>query len=190
MDEVRRYHHGDLRRHLVEAARAEVEEHGVENVVLTRLAQTCGVSVAAPYRHFASKEALLAEVATGAFADLGRALTLALRDEASPADQLLDAGVAYVRYGLAHPQLFRLMFSSDVRSDVGEEGPASLGILVTLVQACDIAVPVQSAVRASWAIVHGYASLCVGDLSTFAGATDERIRGDLEVLLSGMLRGA
>lgn len=190
MDEVRRYHHGDLRRHLVAAARAEVEEHGVENVVLTRLAQTCGVSVAAPYRHFASKEALLAEVVTGAFAELGLALTQATRPEVSAPDQLLDAGVAYVRFGLAHPQLFRLMFSSDERSDIGDEGPASLGILVSLVQACDIGVPVPSAVRVSWALVHGYASLCVGQLASFAGVDDARIREDLAVLLRGMLRGA
>ena len=63
MDTVRPYHHGDLRRHLVEAARAEVDEFGAEGVVLTRLASTCGVSVAAPYRHFVNRDALLAAVA-------------------------------------------------------------------------------------------------------------------------------
>ncbi len=185
--EDRRYHHGDLRRHLIAAARVEVEEHGVENVVLTRLAQTCGVSVAAPYRHFASKEALLSEVATGGFAELGAVLTHASRGQGAPRDRLLDAGVAYVRFAMAHPHLFRLMFNTESHAGVGEEGPAALGVLVSLVQACDLSVPVPVAVRASWAQVHGYASLCVGAMSSFRGATDQSIRTDMAALLDGVL---
>ncbi|HHU40397.1 MAG TPA: TetR/AcrR family transcriptional regulator [Propionibacterium sp.] len=187
MGEVRPYHHGDLRRHLVAAARAELEEHGVANVVLTRLAQTCGVSVAAPYRHFPSKEALLAEVANGGFTELAAALGEAARDGASPRDRLLDAGVAYVRFAIANPHLFRLMFNTDVRTPVGEESRESRGVLVSLVQECDLAVPVTRAVRASWAMVHGQAALCVGAMGKFEDLTDETIREDLEVLLDGMI---
>ena len=186
-EEVRRYHHGDLRRQLVLAARAEVEAHGVENVVLTRLAQPCGVSVAAPYRHFPNKEALLAEVASGGFTELGAKLIVAMDSDESPRDRLLDAGVAYIRYALAHPNLFRLMFSSEVRAEVSEAGPAALGVLVSLVRACDLAVPPDAAVRAAWSIVHGQAYLCIGRLGHFADATDDRIRTDMAVLLDGML---
>ena len=187
MDDVRRYHHGDLRRHLVIAARAEVEEHGVENVVLTRVAQACGVSVAAPYRHFASKEALLAEVAIGGFGELTEALRVATPEGSSPRDRLLDAGVAYLRFAVANPQIFRLMFNAEVRGSVDDASQESLGVLIDLVRECDLAVPVDAAVRASWAMVHGYATLGVGGMDDFLGVADERVRADFEGLLDGLL---
>ena len=101
MDTVRPYHHGDLRRHLVEAARAEVDEFGAEGVVLTRLASTCGVSVAAPYRHFVNRDALLAAVAAEGFVELGEALREHAHTGERPRDRLVDAGVAYIRYAVA-----------------------------------------------------------------------------------------
>lgn len=187
MGEVRRYHHGDLRRQLIAAAWDEVEEHGAENVVLTRLAQTCGVSVAAPYRHFPSKEALLGAVATQGFEELGLALTHAAAACDDPRDRLLAAGVAYVRFALAHRHLFKLMFNAELRTSIGDAGEASLGILVTLVKGTELAVPLDVAVRAAWAQVHGYASLCVGAMPAFSGLSDELIRDDFEVVLGGML---
>lgn len=189
MEAARRYHHGDLRRHLIVAARDEVEEFGAEGVVLTRLATTCGVSVAAPYRHFANKEALLAAVAAEGFAELGEALRAATGVGARPEDRLVEAGVAYVRYAVANPQLFRLMFHEGVREAVGPEGEASLQVLVGLVSACPLAVHVSTAVRASWAFVHGQAALAVGGMGSFGAVSEERVRGDIATLLHGMLSG-
>ena len=71
------YHHGDLRRALVAAATVLLDEHGALGVTLRGAARAAGVSQAAPYRHFASKEALLAAVAEAAFHDLRAACAAA-----------------------------------------------------------------------------------------------------------------
>jgi AcrR family transcriptional regulator len=61
------YHHGDLRGALVKAAVTEIERGGYENLSLRELAESLGVSRAAPYRHFADRRALLAAVAADGF---------------------------------------------------------------------------------------------------------------------------
>ncbi len=63
----RPYHHGDLRAALIRAALSLIEEHGVKGLALSDAARLAGVSVAAPYRHFKDKEALLAEIAAEGF---------------------------------------------------------------------------------------------------------------------------
>src|SRR5215470_4643684 len=68
---ARKYHHGDLRRALVDAALAIVERAGPGALSLRELARRAGVSHAAPYRHFESREALLAALATEGFLGLG-----------------------------------------------------------------------------------------------------------------------
>src|SRR5262249_35655052 len=75
----RNYHHGDLRRALVDSATALLDEHGPLGVTLRGAARAAGVSQAAPYRHFAGKEALLAAVAEAAFHDLRHACAEAAR---------------------------------------------------------------------------------------------------------------
>jgi AcrR family transcriptional regulator len=64
------YHHGDLRRALVDAALALVQERGAEGFTLREAARRVGVSQTAPYRHFETKEALLAAVAEEGFTTL------------------------------------------------------------------------------------------------------------------------
>src|SRR5215831_17500008 len=78
----RNYHHGDLRRALVEAATALLDEHGPLGVTLRGAARAAGVSQAAPYRHFAGKDALLAAVAEASFHDLRDACGEAVRRSA------------------------------------------------------------------------------------------------------------
>jgi AcrR family transcriptional regulator len=73
----RAYHHGDLRAALMRAALALIAEHGVKGLALSDAARLAGVSVAAPYRHFKDKEALLAEIAAEGFALFRDALALA-----------------------------------------------------------------------------------------------------------------
>ncbi len=58
-----RYHHGDLRAGLIEAARQLVEEKGPERLTMSDASRAAGVSTAAPYRYFADRDALLDAVA-------------------------------------------------------------------------------------------------------------------------------
>jgi len=107
-----RYHHGDLRVALVEAAAAAIERGGYENLSLRELAESLGVSRAAPYRHFADRRALLAALAADGF----NRLTAIYRTVSgrTPQARLAKAGRGYLAFAAAWPQMFRLMFVSDL----------------------------------------------------------------------------
>ena len=107
-----RYHHGDLRAALVKAAAAEIERGGYENLSLRELAESLGVSRAAPYRHFADRRALLAAVAADGFENL----TAIYRKTSGriPQARLAAAGRGYLAFASERPQMFRLMFVSDL----------------------------------------------------------------------------
>jgi AcrR family transcriptional regulator len=107
------YHHRDLRAALVRAAGAAIESGGYENLSLRELAESLGVSRAAPYRHFADRRALLAAVAADGF-DALTALYRATLDQKTPQARLTAAGRAYLAFAAERPQLFRLMFVSDL----------------------------------------------------------------------------
>src|SRR5262245_65147086 len=104
------YHHGDLPPALLKAAGKILEKEGVGGLSLRELARRAGVSHNAPYRHFPDREALLAALAAEGFAMLGSA-----QREAAAAAGLRGMGEAYVRFALAHPQRFRLMFGGQVK---------------------------------------------------------------------------
>ena len=106
------YHHGDLRRALVDAATRLVRRDGPAQVSLRQIAREAGVSHAAPYHHFSDREALLAEVARGGFEALGEALRRGAADSAGagPLARLQGAGVGYVDFAVENPEVYRLMF--------------------------------------------------------------------------------
>lgn len=108
-----RYHHPDLHTALVRAAAAAIERSGYENLSLRELAESLGVSRAAPYRHFADRRALLAAVAADGF-DRLTAIYNANADQKTPQARLAAAGRAYLAFAADRPQLFRLMFVSDL----------------------------------------------------------------------------
>ncbi len=108
------YHHGDLRQTLIAAALAVVERGGAEALSLRELAESVGVSRAAPYRHFADRDELLACVAARGFEDLNVGYEAAL---ASPGDgraRMRIASQVYIDFAEGRPGLFKLMFESDL----------------------------------------------------------------------------
>jgi AcrR family transcriptional regulator len=110
------YHHGDLRAALLAAAAAEIERRGYENLSLRELAESLGVSRAAPYRHFADRRALLAVLAAVGFDDLTAIHRKAIAGHKTPHARLAAAGRGYLAFAAERPQLFRLMFVSDLLS--------------------------------------------------------------------------
>jgi AcrR family transcriptional regulator len=107
----RPYHHGDLRTALVEAAARMAADTGPASVTLREVARRAGVSQAAPYHHFADKAALLAAVAEEGFRrfDAHQAEAL-LQTPSDPVEQLADLGVSYLRFAVASPHYFQVMF--------------------------------------------------------------------------------
>ena len=159
----RAYHHGALKAALLDAADALLDEGGAGAVSLREAARRAGVSATAPYRHFADKEALLAALATRGFEQFGAALDEAARDASDP---LAAMGLAYVRFALARPGRFRLMFGPGIdRSRFPELQAAAARAFERLVAGVE-ANPrpgrepdARTGAIAAWALVHGLAQL-------------------------------
>jgi len=105
------YHHGDLRTALVQAAVEMAEQDGIDAITTRAIARKVGVSHAAPARHFPDRPALLAAIAAEAFKKFGRAIARAGDAEPTATKKLAAMGRAYVRFGMDHPALIRLIFS-------------------------------------------------------------------------------
>ncbi len=107
------YHHGDLANALVDAALKLVEHEGADAVSLRDLAQSLGVSRAAPYRHFADRDDLLATVAARGFEALVADYEAALTSAGDGRARLYAASRAFFAFAARRPGLYRLMFQSD-----------------------------------------------------------------------------
>lgn len=162
------YHHGDLRRGLLDAALEMVRTEGVQQLSLREVARRAGVSHTAPYRHFSSKEALLAAVAEEGFLELERALRTAAEKGRTPLEGLQRAGQAYVAFAMEHPGHFRVMFgpgaSSQPYPELAAATESAFGVLVATLQACIdeglvVDRPAAELAISAWSIVHGLAQL-------------------------------
>ena len=156
------YHHGDLRRRLLDLTAETVAGRGVSEVSLRSLARAAGVSHTAPRNHFGSRAGLLT-----AFATEGH-LLLAERLREGAATSFLETGVAYVEFASAHPAHFAVMFSQE---DLVVDDPAfvaarqqTFGVLCAVVEGLQDAGKVSDAAAAAiagWSLVHGLATLAL-----------------------------
>lgn len=99
----------DLRETCLAEALAIISEAGVEKLSIREVARRIGVSHQAPYRHFASRDHLLAEIVRRAFGDFAQALRSPPQTD-DPAVDALAMGIAYVHFALAEPLKYRLIF--------------------------------------------------------------------------------
>ena len=160
------YHHGDARNALIGSARRMLETTGAAALSLRQVAEAAGLSRQAPYNHFASKEALLAELVRDGFARLAAKIRAAADPTEEGEQQLAAAGEAYIAFALAERTLFRLMFSRELvdlkRHDQAREAAENtLEALAEIVRRVGKAGDRRGLVLASWSIVHGYAVLCI-----------------------------
>jgi len=158
------YHHGDLRRTLLEAARSEITAHGAQSLSLASLARRAGVAQSAPYRHFADRDELLAAVATHGF-EAFTAVLQAASEAGSRAGAIKRIGAAYLRFGEEHTQLYRLMFASSLVAGTAEGSELRTAAWASfeplLGRVADGAPSKQSrlAAYAIWAQLHGFVML-------------------------------
>ena len=118
---MNRYHRGGLRAALIERAQHALET-GAEALSLRALARELGVSPAAPYRHFADRQALVAEATAGWMHELVDAQAFAAAAAHDAREALIAAGTASVRWALAHPRRFALVFSPEIHPGATAEG--------------------------------------------------------------------
>ncbi|MCG6114441.1 MAG: TetR/AcrR family transcriptional regulator [Mesorhizobium sp.] len=176
-DKQRRYHHGDLRRTLLDAAERELEDKGIEGFTLRGCAKRAGVSHAAPAHHFKDANALLSALAAEGFARFTRAMDDRQAAAApEPRERMIAAGLAYLDFALASPAMLRLMFSSErpdhQMPELEKEAGKAFDLLVRSVKAMrgderagDQGL--EEEVAAIWATVHGMTELVVSGRMKF-----------------------
>jgi AcrR family transcriptional regulator len=182
-----RYHHGDLRRALIEEAARTIQRHGVDGLTLRAVGQALGVSRTALYRHFPDKSALLAAVAREGFRTFRLALVEAW-ERGGRGPKGFDAmSLAYVRFAVTHSSHYRVMFGGFLDAcaadpELQKEAAAAFQVLVDALVAQQEAGLVRDddpsqLARFIWAIVHGIAMLAIdGQLPRQDGYVEDLIR--------------
>ena len=161
------YHHGDLRAALLDAGLRLLRERSVDDLSLRELAREVGVSAAAIYRHFPEKSALMAALAVEGLERLGKAQRMATRSAGGGKAGFLASGLAYVRFAVDNPALFRLVFSVAQQDDPLEArldgvSAALRGLRQDVEALMPAGVPAaerKAAALHAWALVHGLAQL-------------------------------
>ncbi|MFJ3224463.1 TetR/AcrR family transcriptional regulator [Streptomyces sp. NPDC086783] len=188
MPQATAYHHGDLRAACLRAARELLEEDGSAGLSLRAVARRAGVSATAPYRHYADRDALVSAVAAEGYRELTVTLATAHPSPTTPGD-LADVAVAYVRFALDHPALFRTMFAEPC-DPTSEERVAATAVISEYVQGiADRAFPgsdTGALSTAVWALVHGLAFLHLdGKLDTSTPEiVAEQVRATVQALFA------
>ena len=110
---MKSYHHGNLKEELIACACRLCERDGYTKLSIRSLAKESGVSQTAPYRHFETKEALYASVATNGFKKLSKACHIDTKKNVSK-KQLVEIGCRYIKFGLENANTYDLMFGTAV----------------------------------------------------------------------------
>jgi AcrR family transcriptional regulator len=177
-DKRRRYHHGDLRAALIETAVDLIDERGVRNFTLAEASRRVGVTVSAPYAHFADRDALLAAVTMHAYelfyADVAREVDRFRK----PADRLAAVARSYVRFAGTHRALFEALLEAGLDKTRHPEIDAAKRPLDDAFMDCVHALDGGKAAARNLAIAveaaaHGHAMLLLeGDFGDGDGALE------------------
>jgi AcrR family transcriptional regulator len=187
------YHHGDLRAACVRAAVELLEEGGESALSLRAVARRAGVSPAAPYRHYRDREALVSAVAAVGYRELAERLAAAHPSPSTP-EQLTSVAIAYVRFALDRPALFRIMFGEPCDRDNDERVAATGAVSLYLRKIVERAFPQaepEALATAIWALVHGLAFLHLDgkiDAPTPPAVAD-RVSATIRALLTATAAG-
>jgi AcrR family transcriptional regulator len=195
------YHHGDLKRVLVDAALELATESGPEEVSVREAARRAGVSPGAPFRHFASREALMSAVAEEAQrrfrAEIARAMAKAPADD--PLARLRQLGLAYLRWAMRNVAHFTIIstrahFDHDGSANVSHDNAeliALTGDLLAEAAAKGQLRPLDlpTARIAARALVYGFARMHVDGHFPRWGVAEAEIERTAEAVLDLFIGG-
>ena len=191
------YHHGDLAETLINTTVKLLQEKGPTHLSLREVARTAGVSHGAPAHHFTDKTGLLTAVAVQGQTILAEKLQNSQTDLSEPLEQLTSAGEAYVRFALAHPGHFGVMFQKElIHADNVDYITSSKNARLVLEKAIEALARsqaksenvsrrnVEATLAALWSQVHGFSLLW--QAGNFGDPDDQK---RLTKLLKDMLAG-
>jgi len=170
MPKKKTYHHGDLKNALIKAGVEILAKDGVSGLSLRKVALRAGVSHAAPYAHFADKQALIAAISTEGFRQLyERVSGVAEKYQSQPEKQLTEAAWAYVQFAMDDRDRFKVMFSGVLEkekeySDFVVESQRNFQLVKSIVEANQASGRLRGGDSAlvalsAWGIIHGFLML-------------------------------
>lgn len=187
----------ELDRRLLLVARDILETEGLEALTLRAAARAAGVSHMAPYRHYASKDELLAAVAEEGFRDLAHAMDDAIKGHRDPMKQLEYISIAYLGFAIRNPALYRLMFGAHLPNrgrfnalvEAGNEAFQKFADATgTHGDSCPASTPTASSASrnaiTAWALAHGLASLNIDGLIALTKPDDPIHAKEVAALLN------
>lgn len=166
------YHHGDLRRAVIDTALQLIAEQGIASLTLREIANRIGVSRMAPYRHFENKALLLAVLAQEGFEKMYLYLQSApLRASADPLERLQAIGVSYIFYAVENPVHYRVMFDPALSNRtlypfLYQTAVKNFECLVQVLVECQQAELIRAGdpkelAQIHWSLVHGLSMLTI-----------------------------
>lgn len=190
------YHHGSLRQTLIDVSLDLISSRGVDAFSLAEAAQLAGVSVAAPYRHFRNKAAVLGAIADDGFRQLAEELRrAAAATPDAPERGLVELAMAYVDFAVRNSARFSVMFDLAGRAPQSAAGLEALAVLGDTLEELHergrLTMAVDTALRATWSLAHGLAVLRIGGMRTIAEEDSPELRRQVfTAMLAGVLRPA
>ena len=194
-DVVRPYHHGSLRRALLDRAEEALAAGGAQRLSLRELARDIGVSHAAPRRHFADKQALLDALSETGFERLGAALDAASTTAGPDFDaRLVAVATAYVRFATEHGALLELMYATKHRPgspDLGDVARRAFSAPLELIAQGQrdgdvVAGDPQQVSTVVWATIHGIASMATSGLLAAGPSLEPFVVDAVQRLMLGL----
>jgi len=178
------YHHGDLRRALLDAGIEVLLERGIDGLSLREVARRAGVSQAAPYHHFADRATLLSAIARRGYHELADTMRAgANRAGGDALTRFQGMGIAYVSFAVAQPAMFRLLFRPELLATASPEATvAATEAYRVLEEGLDAAIAEGSVTGdrediavAAWCAAHGAATLYVDGPLASGGRSPEEV---------------
>ena len=194
------YHHGDLHREILCAARDLLEETNIASLSLRAVAKKVGVSHTAPYRHFKDKESLLVGIAGEGFKEMTAQLNEAVKLHPNdPRAQLQEAGHRYVKLVTENPQCVQLMFGGilpcdDTYPELRESGNSAFAALKTIIEDGQAAGvfkqgDVELMALAAWSSIHGLSLLLISGSIEETASTPIETRSLTTAITTLLLEG-
>ena len=170
MMDKKTYHHGDLKNALIAAGIEILAKQGVHALSLRQVALKAGVSHAAPYAHFADKQALIAAISTAGYLKVEEHVERVMREYGNrPIQLLVHTGWEYVQFAITEPEHFKITFSGVVEKEkdfpaLVEAAQKSFNLLTQVIAKCQTAGvlrpgPAGLMAVSVWGAIHGFVML-------------------------------
>jgi AcrR family transcriptional regulator len=198
MPKKKTYHHGDLKNALIKAGVDILAKDGVSGLSLRKVASKTGVSHAAPYAHFADKQALIAAISTEGFRQLyERISSVADEYKTKPSRQLVEVGWAYVQFALDDRDRFKVMFSGVLEKEKEypefvTESQRNFQLVKMVVEANQASGVLRSGssdlvALSAWGIIHGFIMLLLEGQISHTVLEQMSLRGLVEFQLEQIM---